>query len=158
MRPAFYIFCLMVVVGAVLYLLDLKGRKKGASHGNRADEDGGQADPAQAETQASCADSSCVLHELCPSDAVLACSSDEIVYYDDEELDAFKGCGADDYEDGAIEQFRDVLYTLKASDLIGWEQSLKKRGVEMPRVIRDEFIMLYSERAMLNSPSSHSTS
>ena len=76
--------------------------------------------------------------------------SNEIVYYDDEELDAFKGRGARDYTEAEIEQFRDVLYTLKPADLLGWEQSVTKRGIVLPTSIRDEFIALYNDAKTSN--------
>lgn len=132
----------MVVVGGVLYLLDLRGRKKASTRNGRT-----ATPPAPQPESEPCTDSACTLRGLCPNDAVMACASDEVVYYDDEELDAFKGRAAEDYSAEETEQFRDVLYTLMAADLIGWEQSLRKRGVEMPRAIRDELIMLYQEQS-----------
>jgi hypothetical protein len=134
----------MVAVGVVLYLLDLRSRKK--HPGQAAEPGGGQ--PAATPT---CADTTCALHDLCPSEAIMQCAvSNEIVYYDDEELDAFKGRGARDYTEAEIEQFRDVLYTLKPADLLGWEQSVTKRGIVLPTSIRDEFIALYNDAKTSN--------
>ena len=128
----------MVAVGVVLYLLDLRSRKK--HPGQETDSRGDQ--PAAP----TCAESSCALHDMCPSEAIMQCAaSNEIVYYDDEELDAFKGRGANDYNEAEIEQFRDVLYTLRPADLLGWEQSVTKRGIVLPASIRDEFIALYND-------------
>lgn len=136
----------MVAVGVVLYLLDLRNRKRHPEQAAAQD-----AAQAAAEQAPSCADASCALHDMCPSEAILQCAtSNEIVYYDDEELDAYKGRGASDYSESEIEQFRDVLYTLKPTDLIGWEQSMKKRGVVLPAPIRDEFIALYNEAKAKN--------
>lgn len=137
MRPAFYIFCLMVAVGLLLYLLDLRGRKKKG--------DPGYQEPKPEPVKAGCADASCALHDMCPSEAVIACATKGITYYDDEELDVFKGRNASDYSEREIEQFRDVLYTLQPADLLGWEQSVKKRGIVLPAAIQDEFFMLYRE-------------
>ena len=47
--------------------------------------------------------------------------------------------------DDEIEQFRDVLYTLRHDELLAWQQSVKKRGITLPATINDEFIMLYNE-------------
>ena len=55
------------------------------------------------------------------------------------------GDAVDDYTDIELEQWRDVLYTLQASDLMGWERSIKRRGIVMPAAIRDELLMLLQE-------------
>ena len=93
-----------------------------------------------------CADESCGLRTICPSEQILegACKQ-EITYYDDEELDAFAGHGEDDYSDEELEQWRDVLYTLQPADLLGWGQSIHHRGLVMPAAIRQEFLQLAAE-------------
>lgn len=131
-----YIFALMVVVGIVLYIFDLRSRKPGE-----------EPEPVVMPENDGCSDDCCSTNEVCPSEMLLAGCDREIVYFEDEELDAFKGRAADDYTPDEEEQFRDVLYTLKPSDLLTWEQSVKKRGIILPKAIREEFIMLYGERA-----------
>lgn len=135
MIPAFYIFVAMVAVGVVLYLLDLRSRK------NEPQESAPEA-PKVADCDADC----CSTHEVCPSEMILEGCNAEIVYFDDEELDAFKGRAADAYTPEEEEQFRDVLYTLLPADLLPWEQSMKKRGIILPSAIRNEFVMLYAEQ------------
>lgn len=93
-----------------------------------------------------CTDDCCSTHEVCPSEMLLSGANSGIVYFEDEELDRFHGRPAEAYTGEEEEQFRDVLYTLQPSDLLPWEQSLKKRGIIMPKAIREEFIMLYGER------------
>lgn len=132
MIPAFYIFVAMVAVGVVLYLLDLRSRKNEPQ----------DAAPKVADCDADC----CSTHEVCPSEMILEGCNAEIVYFDDEELDAFKGRAADAYTPEEEEQFRDVLYTLLPADLLPWEQSMKKRGIILPSAIRNEFVMLYAEQ------------
>ncbi|MDO4972319.1 MAG: phospholipase [Bacteroidales bacterium] len=136
MIPAMYIFALMVVVGIVLYIFDLRSRKPGE-----------EPEPVVMPENDGCTDDCCSTNEVCPSEMLLAGCDREIVYFEDEELDAFKGRAADDYTPDEEEQFRDVLYTLKPTDLLTWEQSVKKRGIILPKAIREEFIMLYGERA-----------
>lgn len=131
-----YIFALMVVVGIVLYIFDLRSRKPGE-----------EPEPVVMPENDGCTDDCCSTNEVCPSEMLLAGCDREIVYFEDEELDAYKGRAADDYTPDEEEQFRDVLYTLKPSDLLTWEQSVKKRGIILPKAIREEFIMLYGERA-----------
>ena len=135
MIPAFYIFVAMVAVGVVLYLLDLRSRK------NEPQDTAPEA-PKVADCDADC----CSTHEVCPSEMILEGCNAEIVYFDDEELDAFKGRAADAYTPEEEEQFRDVLYTLLPADLLPWEQSMKKRGIILPSAIRNEFVMLYAEQ------------
>lgn len=131
-----YIFALMVVVGIVLYIFDLRSRKPGE-----------EPEPVVMQENDGCSDDCCSTNEVCPSEMLLAGCDREIVYFEDEELDAYKGRAADDYTPDEEEQFRDVLYTLKPTDLLTWEQSVKKRGIILPKAIREEFIMLYGERA-----------
>ena len=122
MIPALILIGLMFVVGLVLYLLD-RFRPPNDS-------------PApEAETNASltsCADENCVLHDTCPSEQLLRGMCEEkIVYYDDEELDAFKGRNPKEYTDADIEQFRDVIYTLRREELMPWYQSISRRGIRL---------------------------
>ena len=54
----------------------------------------------------------CGQHETCEKDSLLAAVSKKIEYYDDEELDRFKGRASDSYSEEEIEEFRDcLLYT-----------------------------------------------
>ncbi len=99
-------------------------------------------------TDEACGDSCCEAHSVCPSQMLLEGDADgkcEITYYDDEELDNYRGREAADYSPDDTDRFRDVLYTLLPSDLMGWQRSLKRRGITMPDAIHDEFIMLYNE-------------
>ena len=52
------------------------------------------------------------------------------------------GRGASDYSDDELEQWRDVLYTLKHDELLPWERSIKKRGITMPCIIKEELVAL----------------
>ena len=97
--------------------------------------------------QQGCADEACGLRSICPSEQILAGQCrDEVIYYDDEELDNFKGRDAHSYSPEEEEQWRDVLYTLKPTDLLGWGQSVKHRGLVMPAAIREEFLQLAGEQ------------
>lgn len=69
-----------------------------------------------------------------------------VEYYDDEELDAYKGKRADEYSPDEVEEFRDVLLSLIPADIAGWGQSLEKRGIEMPLSLRDEYILLLGDQ------------
>ena len=122
----------MVVLGVILYIHDrIMGKRDGAA--------GDEAPPPPQDT---CSDTCCGNHEVCPSEMLLRHACDPVEYFDDEELDGFKGRSADDYSCDELEQWRDVLYTLQPSDLMPWQRSIKKRGIVMPDVIKDELISL----------------
>ncbi len=90
-------------------------------------------------------DDCCGAHEVCESDSLLS-SNDNIEYYNDEELDRFTGIAADEYSDEAIEEFRDVLYTLEEREVAGWMKSMQLRQVHLPAIIREEALMIVGER------------
>ena len=142
MRPAILMLTILVVGGAIVWLIDrLFYQHKTDEAADETDENA----PTESSTQG-CADESCGLRSVCPSEQILegACRQ-EITYYDDEELDAFAGRGEGDYSDDELEQWRDVLYTLQPADLLGWGQSIKHRNLVMPTAIREEFLQLAAE-------------
>lgn len=65
-----------------------------------------------------------------------------VEYYDDEELDAYKGRRSDNYSDDEASEFADVLETLRPEDVKPWNRSLILRGINMPDQIKDEYIAL----------------
>ena len=126
----------LAVVGTVLWLLDRRGRQRDAQ---------GNLLPNQVvEPDQTCSDDCCGTHEVCPSEQLLRGELCDIIYYDDEELDQYRGRSADGYTEDELEQWRDVLYTLKHDDLLGWERSIKKRGIAIPDVIKEELMGLYN--------------
>lgn len=86
----------------------------------------------------------CGAHEVCEAETLLTLT-DEVIYYDDEELDRYRGTAADDYSDGEIDEFREVLLTLQPHEVAGWLRSLGLRGVEPPAEIRDEGLTIVGE-------------
>lgn len=88
----------------------------------------------------------CGQHETCEKDSLLAAVSREIEYYNDEELDRFRGVESSDYLPNEIEEFREVLYTMKDDEVAGWVRSLQLRSVELPNELKDEVILIVGER------------
>ena len=84
----------------------------------------------------------CGQHEVCEKESLLAAVSQDIVYYDDEELDVFKGRPSDSYTDEEVEQFSEVLYTMRHEEIADWCRSLTLRGISLPDQIKDETFML----------------
>lgn len=64
------------------------------------------------------------------------------LYFDDEELDRFKGIKQEEYTDDDIEEFRNVLYTMKTEEVDNWVHCLQVRGIEMPQTIKDEVLQI----------------
>ncbi len=92
------------------------------------------------------ADECCGQHETCEKDSLLAAVSKQIEYYDDEELDRFRGTASEAYSDEAVEEFQDILYTMQSDEVAGWVRSLQLRGIELPDPLKDEVFMIIGER------------
>ena len=138
MTGALIILAVTVLTGALLYLLQrFMPRRK-----SDAKTDPSDSSDASTDRPEGC----CGQHLTCEKDSLLAAVSKDIEYFEDEELDAYRGVAPEGYTDEQIEQFRDVLYTLLPADLLPWEQSMKKRGIILPSAIRNEFVMLYAEQ------------
>ncbi len=88
----------------------------------------------------------CGQHATCERDSLLAAVSKDIIYYDDEELDAFKGIASDEYTPEQTEQFAQVFYELKEVEVAGWCRSLQLRGLELPEDLKDEVLLVVRER------------
>lgn len=91
-------------------------------------------------------DECCGQHATCERDSLLAAVSKEIIYYDDEELDEFKGLQSDDYSDEEAELFAGIFYELKEVEVAGWVRSLQLRGIELPDQLKDEVLLVVRER------------
>ncbi len=80
--------------------------------------------------------------EKCLQECLLEASAKPIEYFDDEELDAFKGRKSDSYTEDEVEQFAEVLNTMRQDEVKDWTISLSLRGVNLPDSLKDEVIML----------------
>ena len=142
MKPIIILLAILVVGGAIVWLIDKLFYGKAAENTDETDENTATV------TSQGCADESCGIRSICPSEQILQgeCRQGEkAVYFDDEELDAFAGRQRDEYTPDEVEQWRDVLYTLQPSDLLAWGQSIKHRGLIMPTAIHEEFLQLAAE-------------
>ncbi|MDR0749210.1 MAG: phospholipase [Tannerellaceae bacterium] len=88
----------------------------------------------------------CGRHEICERDSLMAAVSKKTTYYDDEELDRFRGISPDAYDNESVDEFRDVLYTLREEEVAGWLRSLQQRNVELPDGLKDEAFLIVGER------------
>lgn len=88
----------------------------------------------------------CGQHTICERDSLLAAVSKEIVYYDDEDLDRFKGRSSEDYTDEEVDEFREILYSTQEVEVAGWCRSLQLRGIEFPEELKPELFLIVGER------------
>ena len=98
------------------------------------------------EAQELVTDECCGQHETCERDSLLAAVSKKIEYYDDEELDRFRGLESDEYDEESVNEFREVLYTLQSEEVAGWLRSLQLRAVNLPDALKDEAFLIVGER------------
>lgn len=78
----------------------------------------------------------------CEAVCMMNAAVSEIIYFEDEELDRFKGKSSDSYTDAETEEFREVLYTMKPEEVPEWNRSLILRGINLPNGIKDELMLL----------------
>lgn len=81
----------------------------------------------------------------CLSQKALRQAVEAPVYFDDEELDSFRGRDSESYSDAEIEQFADVLYTMRPDEVATWIASLGLRGINLPASLRSEAAMLMEQ-------------
>lgn len=92
----------------------------------------------------------CGEHEVCEADSLMN-HTNRPIYYDDEELDRFAHKEVETYTEENINEFQDILYTLKDNDVAGWLKSLQLREIEVPLPVREEALLIVSERRFSNS-------
>ena len=140
----------MVIIGIILYAIDvIYYRKRGRAAGSPSDDsvheqEASVSDKGAPENEAVDGGICCGMHTVCEK-TNLSPLTGEIVYYDDEELDRFRGRGADSYTPEEVEEFRDVLLTLLPEDVAGWSRSIQVRGITLPTDVRDELLLIVSE-------------
>lgn len=139
MIGAAWILIFTIVVGIILYLGELRWRKKNKNVPSEELQV-----PTVEKSPDEDSDQCCGLHLVCEKDSLSPMSS-EIVYYDDEELDRFVGRAPASYSPEEIEEFREVLMTLRRDDVLGWARSITQRRIELPSDVRDELLMLVNE-------------
>lgn len=132
MIVALYILIALIAVGTPLYILHQRDLRRNPQQ---------ETTPEPTEEEEDC----CGMHITCEKDSLLTSVSPEIVYYDDEELDRFRGRATNNYTDDEIEEFRGVLLTLLPNDIAGWGRSIQLRGIELPEPVRDELLLIVAE-------------
>lgn len=78
----------------------------------------------------------------CEQTCMMEAAVKDVEYFDDEELDRFKGRASDTYTDDEAEEFREVMLTMQREEVKAWSRSLILREINMPDQVKDDFIML----------------
>ena len=81
-------------------------------------------------------------NDQCEQECMMEAATKDIEYYDDEELDRFRGRLSDGYTAEEAEEFAEVMLTMRPEEVKGWNRSLILRGINMPNQIKDDFIAL----------------
>ena len=79
-------------------------------------------------------------------DCKLEAAVKEIEYFDDEELDRFRGTPSDAYTEEQADEFRNILYTMREVEVAAWVRSLQLRAVELPDQLKPEVFLIVGER------------
>lgn len=137
-----YLIAAIAGVGALLYLehRSYLRRKAAEEYTEKPVETPQESAGTEADSEECCG-----MHITCERDSLLAAISEKIEYYDDEELDRHAGRQPESYSDDEIEEFRDILITMRPEDIAGWARSLQLRNIALPQAVRDELIMIVAE-------------
>ena len=133
MIGALIILLVTIAVGFVLYVYDLKYRRKHPG----LDKSDDKIEEKPDEHGEIC----CGRHLICDK-PLSPHLGEKIIYYEDEELDRFAGRGQDDFSPEETEEIREVMMTLMPEDVAGWVRSMQLRGIAIPSQLRDELFML----------------
>lgn len=148
MTGALVILAAIIVIGVLLYVTDVTYfRHHHAPESKKEDIHNPPVNPTSIPDEEIC----CGQHQVCEKTS-LSLTSNEIEYYDDEELDRFAGREAESYSFEETEEFRDVMLTLLPQDVAGWAKSIALRGINLPSDVKDELFLLVAEqRASMNT-------
>ena len=139
----------IVGVGAILYLHHRLTSARGGGDGDSQTDESSESPTPDSSTDEEC----CGMHITCERDSLSPVFDEDIVYFDDEELDAYRGRDPEEYSPDEIEQFRDVLLTLLPEDIAPWARSIQQRGINLPTDVREELFLIVNEaRARLTEP------
>ncbi|MDD4379120.1 MAG: phospholipase [Dysgonamonadaceae bacterium] len=87
----------------------------------------------------------CGMHEVCERNSLLAAFNQKPEYFDDEELDQYKGKDSADYNEEQTEKFREIFYSLLDEEKHQWIHSLQLRGISIPDQMKDEVLMVIGD-------------
>lgn len=142
MTGAIIILVILILAGVILRYAD---KKKRPDEEARANDNGKKYDAVADDSGDKQEEQCCGQHIICEKTSLSPAFSEEIQYFDDEELDRFIGRSPDSYTSDEIEEFRDVLVTMRPDEVPAWARSLQLRQIPIPPSIRDEILLIASE-------------
>ena len=87
----------------------------------------------------------CGKHLVCEKQKLAEARLRSKQYFDDEELDRFKGRSSDSYDDSEVEEFRYVMYTMQQNEVREWMECLQAREIELPDELKEECYSMMNE-------------
>lgn len=94
----------------------------------------------------------CGQHATCEQDSLLNCFVEELDYFDDEELDKYKGHSEEEYTTQEVDEFREVFYTLLDEDKPRWIRNLQQREIPIPNQLKDEILLIVNDLRSTQTP------
>ncbi len=85
-------------------------------------------------------------NEKCARICMMEDATKPIEYFDDEELDRYAGRSGDTYTDSEVEEFAEVLYTMRPEEVKAWCRSLQLRNIHLPDQLKDETYSIVNEQ------------
>lgn len=87
----------------------------------------------------------CGMSCFCDDEALMRAVKMEPEYFDDEKLNTYKGLAANAYNESQINQFSEVLMTLRPEKTADWLRSLDLRDIALPELLKDEALIMMEE-------------
>ena len=130
----YYICAAVLLLMFVLFWLDRFNKTRGLSQ-----------EQAQQPAPEIPAGECCGKHAVCEKQKLAEARLRSAQYFDDEDLDRFKGRSSDNYTDQEVEEFRYVLYTMQQDEVREWMECLQARDIEIPDELKEECYSMMNE-------------
>jgi hypothetical protein len=132
--PMYYLIGIIIIAVLVLALIWVSKKKPTSQTEQEPQEETHQV-----------ASDCCGAHEICEFDASQF-DEEQIIYFDDEELDVLRNVREDQLSAQQIDDIREVLYTLKTNEIGKWLTSLARRHIHLPTILQQEARQLMAEK------------
>lgn len=143
MGNGIYLICgAVILLLYILYCVDryVKSHRAGQPDGSDTQPEEKREQPAP-EADFQC----CGKHLVCEKQKLAEARMREARYFDDEELDRFRGRASDSYDDTEVEEFRYVMYTMRQDEVREWLECLQAREIEIPDEMKEEAWSMLNE-------------
>lgn len=145
MGNGIYLICgAVILLLYILYCVDRYVKTQRAEEAAKAQKP--QEEPQQQQPEPPASDFQCCgKHLVCEKQKLAEARMREAQYFDDEDLDRFKGRASDSYDDAEVEEFRYVMYTMRQEEVRQWLECLQAREVEIPDELKEEAWSMLNE-------------